>query len=65
MFHWKKDITKQEVGLVNKYFDWVLEKYNFEKLDGVVSSIKPYDRSEKLKVYLANKYLSLKPGALP
>jgi len=65
LFHWKKNITKQEIGLVNKYFDWVLQKYGFEQLDGNLSQIAPFHHTEKFKVYLANKYLSLKPGTHP
>jgi len=55
--HWKDTISDLEIRLVNEYFGDVLEEFGFDKVDSNAPLIKRNHPSERLKAYLANRFL--------
>lgn len=57
---WKKVLTKQEIFIVNKFFEQTLLQYGYEMVSGS-RSIWPLHRSESVRRYFGNKYLEYAP----
>lgn len=54
---WKKQLSPLAIRLVNLYFPDIIEDYGFEYVPSRSPLWKRFSRSEKLKVYLANRSL--------
>jgi hypothetical protein len=55
--HWKEDISKLEIRLINLYFGDVLEEYGFERIESREQIWKPIDWSERPIEYVVNRLL--------